>query len=61
MSLAPSLELKERIDKVVDDGIKGLPCEIPSLVTQEGTLVGLSCIASKDKIVWFVYPVEIQR
>ena len=58
ISLAPSPELKQRIDKLIDDGIKGLPCEIPSLVTQEGISVGLNCITSNDKISWFVYPIQ---
>jgi hypothetical protein len=58
ISLAPSPELKQWIDKVIDDGIKGLPCEIPSLVTQEGISVGLNCITFNDKIAWFVYPIK---
>ena len=60
ISLAPSPELKQRIDKLIDDGIKGFPCKIPSLVTQEGNSVGLSCIVSDDKIAWFVYPIPSQ-
>jgi hypothetical protein len=56
ISLAPSPELRHRIDKVVDDGIKGLPCELAPISTQDGVIVSINCISSGHHVVWFVYP-----
>jgi predicted PurR-regulated permease PerM len=57
ISLAPSQQLKEQVNKIVNDGISGLPCLGVSLTTQEGKNVSVDCISSGNKIIWYIYPV----
>jgi predicted PurR-regulated permease PerM len=57
ISLAPSQQLKEQVNKIVSDGIRGLPCLGVSLTTQEGKNVSVDCISSGNKIIWYIYPV----
>jgi hypothetical protein len=55
ISLAPSQQLEEQIDKIVNDGINGLPCST-SLTTQQGENVTVDCISSGDKVIWYIFP-----
>ena len=57
LSLAPSQQLEEQIEKVVSDGISGAPCNT-TLATQEGVNVNVDCISSGNNIVWFIHPVK---
>jgi hypothetical protein len=56
ISLAPSQQLEEQINKIVNDGISGLPCSGISLTTQEGESVSVDCISLGNKVIWYIYP-----
>lgn len=56
ISLAPSQELEEQINKIVNDGISGLPCSGVSLTTQEGESVSVDCMSLGNKVIWYIYP-----
>ena len=55
ISLAPSQQLEEQINKIVNDGINGSPCGV-SLTTQQGENVTVDCISSGNKVIWYIYP-----
>jgi hypothetical protein len=55
ISLAPSQQLEEQINKIVNDGISGSPCGV-SLTTQQGENVSVDCISSGNKVIWYIYP-----
>jgi hypothetical protein len=55
LSLAPSQQLEEQINKIVNDGINGSPCGV-SLTTQQGENVTVDCISSGNRVIWYVYP-----
>jgi hypothetical protein len=56
ISLAPSQQLEEQINKVVNDGINGSSCNGISLTTQQGISVSVDCISTGDRVIWYVYP-----
>ncbi len=56
ISLAPSQQLKEQLNKIVNDGINGSPCNGVSLTTQQGESISVDCISSGNKVIWFIYP-----
>jgi len=43
ISLAPSQQLEEQVNRVVNDGISGLPCADVSLVTEQGENLSVEC------------------
>jgi hypothetical protein len=55
ISLAPSQQLEEQIEKIVDDGINGAQCDA-SLTTQQGETVNVDCISSGNNVIWYIYP-----
>ncbi len=57
ISLAPSQQLKEQIEKIVNDGINGAQCDA-SLTTQQGETVKVNCILSGNNIIWYIYPTK---
>ena len=57
ISLAPSQQLKEQIEKIVNDGINGAQCDA-SLTTQKGETVKVNCILSGNNIIWYIYPTK---
>ncbi|MFL6475241.1 MAG: hypothetical protein ACJ701_09575, partial [Nitrososphaera sp.] len=56
ISLAPSQQLEEQINKVVEDGISGLPCTNILLTTDQGQNVSVDCFSSGNTIIWYIYP-----
>ena len=56
ISLAPSQELEEQVNKIVNDGINGLPCNGVQLTTQQGENISVDCISSGNRIIWYIYP-----
>ena len=56
ISLAPSQQLEEQINRIVDDGINGSPCSGVSLTTEQGENVSVDCISSENKVIWYIYP-----
>ena len=55
ISLAPSQQLEEQVNRVVNDGISGLPCADVSLVTEQGENLSVECISSGNTIIWHIY------
>jgi hypothetical protein len=55
ISLAPSQQLEEQINKIVNDGINGSSCGV-SLTTQQGENVTVDCISSGNIVIWYIYP-----
>src|SRR5918996_617400 len=55
ISLAPSQQLEEQINKIINDGINGSSCGL-SLTTQQGENVTVDCISSGNKVIWYIYP-----
>ena len=56
ISLAPSQQLEEQINKIINDGIYGSPCSGVSLTTEQGVNVSVDCISSGNKVIWYIYP-----
>ena len=55
ISLAPSQQLEEQINKITNDGINGSSCGVP-LTTQQRENVTVDCISSGNKVIWYIYP-----
>jgi hypothetical protein len=55
ISLAPSQQLEEQIEEVINNGTNGLPCDA-SLTTQQGENVSVECISSENIIIWYIHP-----
>ena len=56
ISLAPSQELEEQVNRVVNDGISGLPCAGVPLVTEQGENLSVECISSENILIWYIHP-----
>lgn len=56
ISLAPSQQLEEQINMIVNDGINGSPCIGVSLTTQQGENLSVDCITSENAVIWYIYP-----
>jgi hypothetical protein len=56
ISLAPSQQLEEQINTIVNDAINGSHCDGASLTTQEGENVSVDCISSGNTIIWYIHP-----
>ncbi len=56
LSLAPSQQLEEQINMIVNDGINGSPCGDVSLTTQQGENVSVECISSENAVIWYIHP-----
>jgi predicted aldo/keto reductase-like oxidoreductase len=57
ISLEPSQQLEEQINKVVNDGINGSSCNGISLTTQQEVSVSVDCISTGNRVIWYVYPI----
>jgi predicted peroxiredoxin len=55
ISLAPTPQLEEQVDKIIHDGLKGSHCG-SSLTTQEGEIVSVDCVSSGNIVIWYVHP-----
>ena len=55
ISLAPTPQLEEQVDKIINDGLNGLACG-SSLTTQQGKIVSVDCISSGKIVIWFIHP-----
>ena len=54
MSLAPNQQLEEQVNNIIDNGVKGLPCD-DTLTTQEGINVTVNCISSGSHVIWDIH------
>ena len=57
ISLAPSQQLEEQINKIINDGINRSSCGV-SLTTQQGENISVDCISSGNKVIWYIYPIS---
>ena len=57
ISLGPSQQLEEQIEKIVNDGINGVQCDA-SLTTQQDETVKVNCILSGNNVIWYIYPTK---
>jgi predicted peroxiredoxin len=55
ISLAPTPQLKEQVDKIINDGVSGSACG-SSLTTQQGEIVSVDCISSGNIVIWYIHP-----
>jgi hypothetical protein len=55
ISLAPSQQLEEQINNIINDGINGSPCSGVQLTTQQGENVSVDCISLGNRVVWYIY------
>jgi hypothetical protein len=55
ISLAPSQQLEDQINKIVNDGINGSSCGV-SIITEQGENVSVDCISSGNKVIWYIHP-----
>jgi hypothetical protein len=56
ISLVPTQQLEEQVNRVVNDAINGSSCDGASLTTQEGENVSVDCISSGNTIIWYIHP-----
>jgi hypothetical protein len=54
ISLAPTQQLENQVDKIIKDGLGGSSCG-DSLITQENVKVSVDCISSKNAIIWYIH------
>lgn len=55
ISMAPSQQLEEQVQKVINDGREGKQCGI-NLTTQEGQKILVDCISSGNTLIWYIHP-----
>ncbi len=55
ISLAPTQQLEEQIDRVINDGSNGSSCNV-TLTTQQEEIVAIDCVSFGNKIIWYVHP-----
>ena len=55
ISLAPTPQLEEQVNKIINDGLNGSACG-NSLTTQQGEIVSVDCISSGNIVIWYIHP-----
>ena len=53
ISLAPSQQLEDQVEKVINDGRNGKQCGV-NLTTQDGQKIRVDCLSSGNTIIWYV-------
>ena len=54
ISLAPSQQLEDKVEKVMNDGRNGKQCGV-NLTTQDGQKIIVDCLSSGNTLIWYVY------
>ena len=54
ISLAPSQQLEDQVEKVINDGKNGKQCGV-NLTTQDGQKIIVDCLSSGNTLIWYVY------
>jgi hypothetical protein len=54
ISLAPSQQLEDQVEKVINDGRNGKQCGV-TLTTQDGQKIIVDCLSSGNTLIWYVY------
>ena len=57
ISLAPSQQLEDQVEKVINDGKNGKQCGV-NLVTQEGQKIVVDCLSSGNILIWYIYSTQ---
>lgn len=57
ISLAPSQQLENQIEKVINDGKNGKQCGV-NLTTQEGEKIVIDCLSSGNILIWYIYSTQ---
>lgn len=55
ISLAPSQQLEDQVEKVINDGRNGKQCGV-NLTTQDGQKIIVDCLSSGNTLICYVYP-----
>lgn len=55
ISLSPSQQLEDQVEKVMNDGRNGKQCGM-NLTTQEGQKIIVDCLSSGTTLIWYIYP-----
>lgn len=55
ISLSPSQQLEDQVEKVMYDGRNGKQCGV-NLTTQEGQKIIVDCLSSGNTLIWYIYP-----
>ena len=55
ISLSPSQQLEDQVEKVMNDGRNGKQCGV-NLTTQEGQKIIVDCLSSGNTLIWHIYP-----
>ena len=55
ISLSPSQQLVDQVEKVMNDGRNGKQCGV-NLTTQEGQKIIVDCLSSGNTLIWYIYP-----
>ena len=54
ISLVPSQQLEDQVEKVINDGRNGKQCGV-NLTTQDGQKIIVDCLSSGNTLIWYVY------
>lgn len=57
ISLAPSQQLEDQVEKVINDGRNGKQCGV-NLTTQEGQKIVVDCLSSGNILIWYIYSTQ---
>jgi len=57
ISLAPSQQLEDQVEKVINDGRNGKQCGV-NLTTQDGQKIIVDCLSSGNTLIWYVYQIH---
>ncbi|HKO40521.1 MAG TPA: hypothetical protein VJU85_04610 [Nitrososphaeraceae archaeon] len=57
ISLAPSQQLEDQVEKVINDGKSGKKCGV-NLRTQEGQKIVVDCLSSDNLLIWYIHLIK---
>ena len=57
ISLAPSQQLEDQVEKVINDGKTGKKCGV-NLTTQEGQKIVVDCLSSDNILIWYIHLIK---
>lgn len=57
ISLAPSQQLEDQVEKVINDGKNGKKCGV-NLTTQEGQKIVVDCLSSDNILIWYIHLIK---
>jgi len=57
ISLAPSQQLEDQVEKVINEGKSGKKCGV-NLTTQEGQKIVVDCLSSDNILIWYIHLIK---